>query len=135
MQTRDIMTTPVIAVTATASFAEASRLMTRHGFTTVPVVDSRGNLLGLLSEEDLIRAGFPDQADPDAEVLLGRNRVVASVMRAPDLAAQADLDVADLANHMAEARVRALPVVEGRTLVGMVTYQDVLRVLPAAGLS
>jgi CBS domain-containing protein len=135
MHARDIMTTPVIAVIATASLAEASRLMTRRGFTTVPVVDSRGGLLGQLSEQDLIRAGFPDEPDPDAGVMLGGHRIVASVMQAPDLAAAADLDVAELAHRMAEARVRALPVVEGDTLVGMVTYQDVLRVLPAAGLS
>ncbi|MEV4603617.1 CBS domain-containing protein [Amycolatopsis sp. NPDC049253] len=46
--------------------------------------------------------------------------------------ASPDLDPAALAHRMTEAGVRALPVVDADgSLVGIVTYRDLLRVLPA----
>ncbi|MEV4603618.1 CBS domain-containing protein [Amycolatopsis sp. NPDC049253] len=62
MRTRAIMTTPVISVTSGASLAEAAHLMTRWGFTTLPVVTRSAKLVGLISETDLVRAGFPGDA-------------------------------------------------------------------------
>ncbi|WP_406632618.1 HPP family protein [Amycolatopsis sp. WGS_07] len=130
MHVRDIMTTPVIAVTPSASLAEASQLMTRHGFTALPVVDGRGRLLGLLNEEDVLRAGTPGEAGPDDGVILGGHRTAGSVMRTPGMAAAAGLEVSELAGRMAEAGVRSLPVLDDGILVGMVTFQDVLRAHP-----
>ena len=130
MQVRDIMTTPVIAVTPSASLPEASRLMTRHGFTALPVVDSQGRLLGLLNEEDVLRAGDPGEAGPDEGAMLGGHRTAASVMRTPGLGAAADLEIGELARRMTEAGVRSLPVLDNGILVGMVTLRDVLRARP-----
>ncbi|MCG3754157.1 MULTISPECIES: HPP family protein [Amycolatopsis] len=135
MHARDIMTTPVIAVTASVPLPEAARLMARHGFTALPVVDSRGRLMGLLTEEDVIRAGIPGGADPDAGAMLGGHRTAGAVMRTPALCAAADLDCGELARRMSEAGIRSLPVLDDGVLVGMVTFQDVLRVLPGAGAS
>ncbi|MFI5614265.1 HPP family protein [Amycolatopsis sp. NPDC051903] len=132
MQTRDIMTTPVVTVAPSASLAEAAELMTRHRFTTLPVVDRSGKLLGLVSETDLVRAGFPGEptgGDPDTGAMLGSPRTVAAVMRTPGVVAETDLGTAELGNCMAEAGVRALPVMDRGALVGMVTFQDVLRAL------
>ncbi|WP_239153913.1 HPP family protein [Amycolatopsis sp. FDAARGOS 1241] len=62
MQTRDIMTTPVIAVTPSTSLAEAAGVMTERGFTTMPVVDHTGKLVGLVTEADVAQAGLPGAA-------------------------------------------------------------------------
>ncbi|MEV0071022.1 MULTISPECIES: HPP family protein [unclassified Amycolatopsis] len=135
MRTRDIMTTPVISVTFDASLAEAAHLMTRQGFTTLPVVTRSAKLVGLISERDLVQAGFPGDSatgDPDTGVLLGRHRTVSAVMRTPAPTATPELDATALAHRMTESGVRALPVVDDNgLLVGIVTYQDLLRVLPA----
>lgn len=133
MHARDIMTTPVIAVTSSVPLPEAGRLMARHGFTALPVVDSRGRLMGLLTEEDVIRAGSPGDAGPDAGAMLSGHRTAGAVMRTPGLRAAADLEVRELAHRMTEAGIRSLPVLDDGVLVGMVTFQDVLRALPAAG--
>ncbi|MGV9292879.1 CBS domain-containing protein [Amycolatopsis sp. NPDC003676] len=135
MHARDIMTTPVIAVTSSAPLPEAGRLMARHGFTALPVVDTRGRLLGLLTEEDVIRAGIPGDVDPDAGAMIVGHRTAGSVVRTPGLGAAADLECGELARRMTEAGIRSLPVLNDGVLVGMVTFQDVLRVLPAAGAS
>ncbi len=129
MRARDIMTTPTFALSPSpsATLDEAARMMTSHGFTTMPVVDADGRLLGLLSEVDILRAPEP-AGDPETGVMLdSRARTAASVMRTSGLAVPAGTDVRELARLMTEAGVRSAPVVAGRRVVGMVTLQDVLR--------
>ncbi|RSD11664.1 CBS domain-containing protein [Amycolatopsis eburnea] len=127
MRARDIMTTPTFALTPAATLEEAAKVMTSHGFTAMPVVDAGGRLLGLLSEVDILRVPAP-AGDPDTGVLLdGGPRTAGSVMRTSGLAVPADADVAELARRMADAGVRSAPVVEGGHVVGMITFQDVLR--------
>ena len=127
MRARDIMTTPTFALTPSATLDEAAAVMTGHGFTTMPVVDADGRLLGLLSEVDILRAPEP-AGDPETGVMLdSRPRTAASVMRTSGLAVPAGTDVGVLARRMTEAGVRSAPVVEGGRVVGMITFQDVLR--------
>jgi CBS domain-containing protein len=127
MHAREIMTTPTFALTPAATLEDAAEMMTSHGFTTMPVVDPGGQLLGLLSEADILRAPVPP-GDPDTGVLLdGGPRTAGSVMRTQGLAVPGDIDVRELAGLLTDAGVRSAPVVEGRHVVGMVTFQDVLR--------
>ncbi|MEQ0557996.1 CBS domain-containing protein [Amycolatopsis sp. NEAU-NG30] len=126
MRARDIMTTPTFALSPSATLDEATATMTGHGFTTMPVVDADGRLLGLLSEEDILRVP-PPPGDPDTGVLLAGHRTAAAVMRTSGFVATADTEVRELARQMSGAGVRSAPVVEGRHVVGMVTFQDVLR--------
>ncbi|MET8846834.1 CBS domain-containing protein [Amycolatopsis sp. NPDC004625] len=127
MRAREIMTTPTFALTPSATLEEAARMMTAHGFTTMPVVDADGRLLGLLSEEDILRTPAPP-GDPDTGVLLGSApRTAGSAMRTTGLAVPADTEVPELARRMTDAGVRSAPVVEDGHVVGMITFQDVLR--------
>ena len=127
MRAREIMTTPTFALSPSATLDEAAAMMTAHGFTTMPVVDADGRLLGLLSEVDILRAPEP-AGDPETGVMLdSRARTAASVMRTTGLAVPAGTDVRELARRMTDAGVRSAPVVEGGRVVGMVTFQDVLR--------
>ncbi|WP_439381047.1 CBS domain-containing protein [Amycolatopsis lexingtonensis] len=127
MRARDIMTTPTFALTPSATLDEAAEVMTGHRFTTMPVVDADGRLLGLLSEADILRAPEPS-GDPDTGVMLdSRPRTAGTVMRTSGLAVTADTDVRELAERMTDAGVRSAPVVEGGRVIGMVTFQDVLR--------
>ena len=127
MRAREIMTTPTFALTPSATLEEAAEMMTRHGFTSMPVVDAAGKLLGLVSEADILRVPVPS-GDPDTGVMLdGRPRTAGSVMRQSGLAVRGDIEVRELARMMTDADVRSAPVVEGGHVVGMVTFQDVLR--------
>ncbi|MQA12370.1 MAG: CBS domain-containing protein [Pseudonocardiaceae bacterium] len=56
MQARDIMNTPVIAVSPRATLVETAELLHAQGFTTLPVVNEGGRLVGIVSESDIAMA-------------------------------------------------------------------------------
>ncbi|MBE1495682.1 CBS domain-containing protein [Amycolatopsis lexingtonensis] len=127
MRARDIMTTPTFALTPSATLDEAAEMMTGHRFTTMPVVDADGRLLGLLTEADILLTPEPS-GDPDTGVMLdSKPRTAGAAMRTTGLAVPAGTDVRELARQMTDAGVRSAPVVEGGRVIGMVTFQDVLR--------
>ena len=129
MRARDIMTTPTIAVTTSASLDEAAEVMTANRFTMLPVVGPFGELVGLLSEADIIQARVP-AGDPDTGAMLGGHvRTVGVIMRRSSLGIAPDTDLTELEDRMTTAGVRSAPVVENGRVVGMVTFQDVLRAL------
>jgi CBS domain-containing protein len=58
----DVMTAPAITVRAGATLSDAARLMKDHGIKRLPVVESDGKLVGIVSRADLLRVFLrPDQ--------------------------------------------------------------------------
>lgn len=51
----DVMTVPVAVIGPHAPLGEAARLMARHHVRTLPVVDGRGTLMGIISRSDLLK--------------------------------------------------------------------------------
>jgi CBS domain-containing protein len=134
MRARDIMTSPVHTVRQDASVESAAELMTAKSVTALPVVDAAGLLIGMVSESDLLwhrvpaeptagASGIPD-TDPDH-----RPGTVAEVMSAYPLTTTPATDVADVADAMLQNDVRSIPVLEGRTVVGIVSRRDILHTM------
>ena len=59
MLVRDVMTSPALTVRADAPLKEATGLLDARSITTLPVVDSRGRPVGVVSEADLISGMVP----------------------------------------------------------------------------
>lgn len=140
MRVRDIMSTPVIGVTAEATIEEAAKLMMDRGFTTLPVFAAAGRLVGLVTEADLIRARFmtPGSTPEDGAIAGMPPRVVRQIMRCPAPAVPSGMELGELSAAMVESHQRCLPVVEDGTVVGMVSWRDLLTRfadwhIPAAG--
>jgi predicted transcriptional regulator len=62
----DAMTTPPITIRQSASAAEAARLMVEEGVNRLPVVKQDGELVGIVTRADLVRAF----TRTDAEILI-----------------------------------------------------------------
>jgi CBS domain-containing protein len=131
MRARDLMTAPVITVQPWTSAKEAAELLSTHGFTALPVVDDDDGLIGIVTEADLIRGRIP--ADPrhipvhhEAAVA---GRTVGDLMTSPATAMSSGTDVTDLCQALVDARIRAMPIVDGSAVVGIVTRGDIVRVL------
>ena len=132
MRIKDLMTSPVVTVTPTTRLKQAAALLVRHGFNAVPVVDE-GDLVGIVSEADLVR--LESSPDPRAHALrwpapvTSVPHLVGEVMTREVLALPPDADTAEAARLMLDRRVKSIPVVLGRRVVGMVTRRDLLSVL------
>lgn len=120
MRARDIMTSPAITVKPEVPVRGAAALLVSHGFTALPVVDDDKRLIGIVTEADLLRNGYSDEA--------GVSRV-GDVMTAPVVAMEGDAPTTVLARAMVADRVRCLPIVDGSKVIGVVTRRDLVRAL------
>jgi CBS domain-containing protein len=132
MRIKDVMTSPVMAVTPTTRLKQVAALLVRHGFNAVPVVDE-GELVGIVSEADLV--GLESLPDPRAHALrwpppaAETRHLVHEVMTREVLALPPDADAADAARLMLDHGVKSIPVILGGRVVGIVTRCDLLAVL------
>ena len=133
MQARDIMTRPVITFRPDTPIRQAAAVLTDRQITAAPVVDDEEELVGIVSEGDLIANRFPH--DPRSHISREPAEAphppqsVGEVMTTTVVALSAAADAADLAEAMLGYDVRSIPIVEGCTVVGIVSRRDLLRTL------
>ncbi len=117
MLVSDIMTKNVITATTSCTAAEASRLLHVHNIGALPVVDTQGNLRGIVTDRDIVTRCVATESDPTTTPLRElMTRRVTTV--SPDDA----IDEASAA--MASRQVRRLPVVDHGKLVGILALAD-----------
>jgi CBS domain-containing protein len=135
VQVRDVMSSPVISVRPHVPVGGAAALLVSHGFTAVPVVDAEGRLRGLVTEAELMRGRIAADGEPvDDRAATAAGPPVSTVMTPRPHVVEADADLADVAALMLRTRTRALPVLNGGKLVGMITHRDLLRVVATRAL-
>lgn len=119
-----IMSQPVSVVRYDVPVAEAWRQMQIKGIHQAPVVDDAGQLIGLVSERDLLTV-----IDLDGDkVLANLQRRVGDVMLTPVVAAMPVTDIRRIAALMLESGLGAVPIVnDAQRLVGIVSRTDLLR--------
>jgi CBS domain-containing protein len=132
MKASQLMTSPVLTVTRDVPAREAIALLAGRGITSLPVVDEDGEVIGIVSEVDLLRRRVPH--DPRAHMLPQRDasdppRTVGEVMSDAVICLSENADAADLAQVLVDNRIRAVPILRGGDLVGIVSRRDVLRTL------
>lgn len=129
MRAQDIMTSPVVRVGPDDSVKRAARLLAEHGFAALPVVDEADQVIGLITEADVLAGRVPN----DPRYGRGERRAppdtVGAVMEPAPECTEQGADAADLVGALLEGRRPALPVVAGDRLVGIVTRRDVVRAL------
>jgi len=127
------MSTPAVTVTPETSVKHAAELMASHGFTVLPVVDASLALVGVVSEGDLVADRFPRDARwPSDRRVTAPAGEVGAVMTRRVVTASPMEDVRELLARMRSQRVRAVPVCERDSVVGVVTFQDLVKVLARA---
>lgn len=115
------MTRGPLTVAGDASGDEAAGLMRESGYRHLPVVSGE-ELVGILSDRDVCRARGRGQLEVS---------LVREIMSPEPQIARVDEPLSSAALILADSRISALPVVDGRRLVGIVTMADVLRACAA----
>ena len=133
----DVMTRSVTVVGRTTAFKDIVRTMQDRKVSAVPVVDDGNEVVGVVSEADLLPKEEFRDSDPDRYTQLRRLSDLAKagsvtageLMTSPALTVRADATLALAAREMARARVKRLPVVdETGHLEGIVSRADLLKV-------
>jgi len=96
------------------------RLLNAHKIGAVVVVDAKGKVAGILSERDIVR-----RLEGDPQALLASP--VRGAMTTKVITATKAHSVSQLMELMTHHRIRHIPVVDGTTLVGIVSIGDVVK--------
>jgi CBS domain-containing protein len=126
---RDVMTRDVVTVSPRTRLRDVELLFEGCGFNGVPVVDSRGQLLGMLTKFDTLRAFkfttssiVPRYAEIQQ---LPAERVMTRNPRSVD----PEMPLTHVLEILIRTRYKSLPVVEDGKLAGIVSRKDVLAAL------
>jgi CBS domain-containing protein len=123
----DLMSTNVVTLDADEDLVLAEDLMRLEHIRHLPVVRG-GRLLGLVTHRDLLKAQARLLAQLGASV---DDRVVnvraADLMNDSPATVRPDTDAAEAARILLNEKYGCLPVVDGQTLVGIITDSDFLR--------
>ncbi|KPQ18751.1 MULTISPECIES: CBS domain-containing protein [unclassified Halomonas] len=117
---RDIMSRDCYRVSPEMSITTLAQGLALHRLPGAPVVDRHDNLIGFISEQDVLGRVL-DSIYHDDEAPLVRE-----MMRNEVLSVTPAKSITDLAQEMLGAKPKIYPVVEQRRLVGIVTRRDIL---------
>lgn len=120
MRVTEVMHTPAVTCTSSATLGEVARTMRDRNVGSVLVLDDVGYLAGVVTDRDLAVRGLAEARTADIAVEHVMTRDVASI--------GVHADVSDAAGIMTKRMVRRLPVVDEENRPhGVVTFDDLVR--------
>jgi len=147
LRAKDIMTRNVITVKKDTTIEEFARTLMKHLISGAPVVDEKGNLKGIATENDLIsknsRLHIPTVLRLfDAYIPLGASRLENEIKRVAALTVdeicskdvitvEEEASVEYIATLMTEKKIHLLPVLRGGKIVGIIGKKDLIRSVAA----
>lgn len=115
---RQLMEDAVVTVSPSALGLAIAQILSERNFGSVPVVEEDRTLVGLVSEFDLLRA-----MDEEKDL---RKVTAGEIMTRDVVTATGDMPVKDLIQLLQDRFLIRVPVVRGKTLVGIVARRDIV---------
>ncbi|MBI5740886.1 MAG: CBS domain-containing protein [Nitrospirae bacterium] len=141
----DIMTKDVVTVGPGTTVEELARVLMERKISGVPVVDDDGKLVGIVTENDLIRQNSRLHIPTvirlfDAFILLGSGRMedeikkmaattVGEICTRKVVSITEETSLDEIATIMAEQHVHLLPVLRGKAVTGIIGKADMVRAI------
>jgi CBS domain-containing protein len=117
VQLSEIMTTGVVTATPDSSAVSVARQMRDRGVGSIVIVDPAGSPVAMVTDRDIAVRVFAAGIDPEGAVGEHASR--------PLVCGEPEMDLDEAAALMVQHRVRRLPVVDGGSLAGIVTLDDI----------
>jgi len=114
----DIMTVNVITAKKDMLLTDVIALLLRWHISALPVVDDENNIVGILSEIDLVNLTFDGNA---------ADTTVEEVMVTDIVSFSPSTQLADLVQTFSKSHLRRVPIIENGKVVGIVSRRDILR--------
>ncbi len=150
MIAQDMMTGTVLSVTVDMTLPQIAKILVANGISGVPVVDAEGLPVGMITESDLIAPQAKGEGDakreswlthlaegepmgPEFLAYLDRpERTAGDVMTAPVISVPESAELQEIAQLLTRYRIKRLPVVRDRRMVGIVSRADLVRQMAEA---
>ncbi|OYV38437.1 MAG: hypothetical protein B7Z80_10025 [Rhodospirillales bacterium 20-64-7] len=141
-----IMTRRVVTLTPDDTVPAIAAKLAQHAISAAPVVDHGGEVVGMVSEDDLMRRfgaaaqsrsnwwlnllAEGEQLAPEFldYIRLDRRRA-AELMTRPVVAVAESMPVAEIADLLMKKHIKRVPVLRGGKLVGIVSRADIVRAM------
>lgn len=142
----DIMTKEVITVTRQTSTRELADLFASKRIGSIPVVDDQGQLIGIVTESDLIKLNksphlptmislfdwiiyLESEKSLERELQKLGSKTVADIYQKELITISSTASISEAADLMSKHHINALPVVDNQQMIGIVARLDVIRTL------
>ena len=143
---RDIMTEEIVSVTLATSLKDLAEIFVETHYSNLPVLDEAGNLVGIISETDLIEQHKPLHIPTvmtlfDWVFTLGSEKrfkeevdrvtaaTVGELYRKDPVTCSPEATIRELAGLMSQHKVHLLPVVDEGKMIGVLARLDLIRVM------
>jgi len=146
MKAQDVMVRDVVTVGPNMDVADAVDLLVKHDISAVPVVDSDGDLIGILSEADLLEreelgaehhhSWWMESLMPSSklakEYARAHGKKVSEVMSTDVITASEDTPVSEIAALLERHRIKRVPIVKDREVIGIVSQSNLIQALASS---
>lgn len=121
MKVKDYMVRKLLTIQPNTNVVEAMDMLLQNKISGMPVVDGDGNLVGVLSEADLMHVIIQDSYYDESIGIVG------DYMKSPVDTVDPNMDIYAIAEKFIKEHRRRFPVVSNGKLVGQISRRDVLR--------
>lgn len=143
MRAKDIMTEDCVCIGVKESVYDAAELLLSARISAAPVVNEKGEVVGIVSEADLVRRAeigtaphkswlsrlLDTEASAAHDFVAAQTRRVSDVMTRKVITAPEDATLRELVALMERHSIKRIPIVREDVLVGVVSRADLLKAL------
>jgi CBS domain-containing protein len=122
LRVEDVMVKEVVKVGANVTIKTAASVMNKFEIGCLIAVE-KGKVSGILTERDVLKRVVAE--GKDASKIRVRD-----IMTSPLVVAEPKMDLGEAVKLMFQMKIKKLPVVEGKRLVGLVSLTDIARFQP-----
>ncbi|MDD3654898.1 MAG: CBS domain-containing protein [Desulfotomaculaceae bacterium] len=146
MLAKEIMNTKVITLQKNDTIEEVAEILVKNNISGAPVVNKDGEIVGIVTEEDLIHQETSPRTPGFLNILgafiyingIERYRedfkklaatTAQEIMTTGVITVNADTDIKQVATLMVEHDINRVPVVENKTILGIISRADIVKAL------
>jgi CBS domain-containing protein len=122
LKVEDVMVKEVITIDENATVKEAAEVMNKFEIGCLIAI-RKGKAMGIITERDLLKRVVADAKDAN-------KTKVKDIMSSPLVVVEPTMDLEEAVKLMFQMKIKKLPVVDGKRLVGLISLTDIARFQP-----